>query len=186
MKELSLNILDLAQNSLTAGSTWVMIDLEETEDTLRITLKDNGCGMSEEMVRNVTDPFCTTRKTRKVGLGIPFFQLAAEQTGGSLTLSSIPASVSPDNHGTVISGLFYKNHLDFTPLGDVVSTLCTLIQGAGDVDIIFSHKLPGGEISLDTREIKEVLGGIPLCEPEVLVWIRDNLTEQYDEVGQNH
>ena len=94
MKELSLNILDLAQNSLTAGSTWVMIDLEETEDTLRITLKDNGCGMSEEMVRNVTDPFCTTRKTRKVGLGIPFFQLAAEQTGGSLTLSSIPASVS--------------------------------------------------------------------------------------------
>ena len=182
MKELSLNILDIAQNSLTAGSTLVEILLEETEDTLRITVKDNGCGMSEEMVRRVTDPFCTSRKTRKVGLGIPFFKLAAEQTGGTLELESIPEERSPEKHGTVISGLFRKNHLDFTPLGDVVSTICTLIQGCGDVDIVYRHEMNGGEVALDTREMREMLGGIPLCEPEILVWIKENLAEQYAEL----
>lgn len=179
MKELSLNILDIAQNSLTARSTLVEILLEETEETLRITVRDNGCGMSKEMVERVTDPFCTSRKTRKVGLGIPFFKLAAEQTGGCLELESVPEDLSPDGHGTVISGLFYKQHLDFTPLGDIVSTLCTLIQGCGNVEIVFRHTLPGGEVELDTRELRAVLGDIPLCEPDILVWIRGNLSEQY-------
>ncbi|MBP5231085.1 MAG: sensor histidine kinase [Clostridia bacterium] len=183
MKELSLNILDIVQNSLTARSTFVEILLEETEDALRITVRDNGCGMSEEMAKRVTDPFCTSRKTRKVGLGIPFFKLAAEQTGGSLELESVSETVSPEDHGTVISGLFFKNHLDFTPLGDIVSTLCTLIQGCGDTDIRFLHSLPGGVVELDTREIREALGGLPLCEPEILLWIRDNLDEQYADAG---
>ncbi|MBO4794451.1 MAG: sensor histidine kinase, partial [Clostridia bacterium] len=82
MKELSLNILDIVQNSLTAGASHIEIDLAETDETLRITVTDDGCGMDENTVRNVTDPFYTTRKTRSVGLGIPFFKLAAEQTGG--------------------------------------------------------------------------------------------------------
>lgn len=183
MKELSLNILDIAQNSLTARSTLVEITLEETAETLRITVRDNGCGMSAEMVGRVTDPFCTSRKTRKVGLGIPFFKLAAEQTGGSLDLESVPEEQSPDAHGTVISGLFYKNHLDFTPLGDIISTLCTLIQGCGSVDIVYRHTMTGGEVELDTRELRAMLGDIPLSEPEILVWIRDNLTEQYAETN---
>ena len=183
MKELSLNILDIAQNSLTAKSTLVEILLEETDETLRITVRDNGCGMSEEMVRRVTDPFCTSRTTRKVGLGIPFFKLAAEQTGGSLELESVPQERSPDAHGTVISGLFFKTHIDYTPLGDVVSTVTTLIQGCGDVDIVFRHSLPNGEVEMDTREIRAMLGGIPLSEPEILVWIRDNLQEQYADLS---
>lgn len=183
MKELSLNILDIAQNSLTAKSTLVEILLEETDETLRITVRDNGCGMSEDMVRRVTDPFCTSRTTRKVGLGIPFFKLAAEQTGGRLELESVSQDVSPENHGTVISGLFYKNHLDFTPLGDVVSTVCTLIQGCGGVDIVFRHTMPNGEVETDTREIRTMLGDIPLSEPEILMWIRGNLEEQYAEVN---
>lgn len=185
MKELSLNILDIAQNSLTAGSSLVEILLDETDDALRITVRDNGCGMSAEMVERVTDPFCTSRKTRKVGLGIPFFKLAAEQTGGCLELESVPEDLSPDRHGTVISGLFYKQHLDFTPLGDVVSTVCTLIQGCGDVNIVYRHSLPGGEVEMDTRELRAMLGDIPLSEPEILVWIRGNLTEQYREAAQD-
>ena len=184
MKELSLNILDIVQNSLSARSTIVEIELEETDETLKVTVRDDGCGMSAEMVRNVTDPFCTTRTTRKVGLGIPLFKLAAEQTGGKLELSSTPESESPDSHGTVISGLFYKKHLDFTPLGDIVSTLGTLIQGCGDVDIVFTHRYGGQEVRLDTRELREILAGVPLNEPEVLIWIRDNLTEQYSQMPE--
>ena len=111
MKELSLNILDIAQNSVTARSTLIRIDLVETDDTLTITVSDNGCGMSKEMVENVTSPFTTSRTTRKVGLGIPLFKMAAEQTGGHLTITSKSEKDYPDDHGTVTSALFYKNHL---------------------------------------------------------------------------
>ena len=181
MKELSLNILDIVQNSLTAGASHIEIDLAETDETLRITVTDDGCGMDENTVRNVTDPFYTTRKTRSVGLGIPFFKLAAEQTGGDLTLRSTPAGES-DGHGTVISALFYKTSIDFTPLGDVASTLCTLVQGLPDgTEITFTHSLPGGTVSLDTAEMRAVLCGVPLSTPEVIVFIKDDLASQYAE-----
>ena len=181
MKELSLNILDIVQNSISAQATLVKILLAETEDTLRITIEDDGKGMTPEFLATVMDPFSTTRKTRKVGMGIPLFKLAAEQTGGELTLSSKTSEMSPEDHGTVISAFFHKDHMDFTPLGDVVSTLISLIQGCPDVDILFEHSLPGGDlVHLDTREMREALGDeIPLNSFEVLEWARESLNEQY-------
>ncbi|MBO4501132.1 MAG: sensor histidine kinase [Clostridia bacterium] len=182
MKELSLNILDIVQNSLTAGAKNIEIDLAETADTLRITVTDDGCGMSAETVKNVTDPFYTTRKTRGVGLGIPFFKLAAEQTGGKLELKSVSQNDDAVNHGTVISALFYKTSIDFTPLGDIISTLCTLVQGLNEkTDIVFTHSLPGGTVSLSTAEMREVLCGVPLSTPEVLVFMKEDLNAQYEE-----
>ena len=181
MKELSLNILDIAQNSVTARSTLIRIDLVETGDTLKITVSDNGCGMSKEMVDNVTSPFTTSRTTRKVGLGIPLFKMAAEQTGGNLTISSRSEKDFPNDHGTVTSALFYKNHLDYTPLGDIINTVVTLIQGMGDIDLIFTHKSETLDVELDTRVIRETLGGgIPLSTPDVLVWITEFLKENYN------
>ena len=181
MKELSLNILDIAQNSVTARSTLINIDLVETSDTLRITISDNGCGMSKEMVETVTSPFTTSRTTRKVGLGIPLFKMAAEQTGGSLTISSKSEKDHPDDHGTVTSALFYKNHLDYTPLGDIINTIVTLIQGMGEIDLVFTHKSDTLDVLLDTREIRDTLGGdIPLNIPDVLVWITEFLKEKYN------
>ncbi len=180
MKELSLNILDIAENSLKAQATLTKILLEENSETLRITIADNGIGMSEEMCKRVIDPFCTSRTTRKVGLGIPFFKLGAEQTGGSFQIESRSKEEYPDNHGTTVSALYFKNHIDFTPLGDVTETLVTLIQGHPDTDIYFSHKNENGEVELDTREIRAELGEeIPLSEIEVLCFIRDYLNEQY-------
>ena len=88
MKELSLNILDIAQNSIKANASLLEILLEETNETLRITITDNGCGMTPEILARVTDPFCTTRTTRKVGMGLPLFKMEAEQTGGNLEISS--------------------------------------------------------------------------------------------------
>ena len=181
MKELSLNILDIAQNSVTARSTLIRIDLVETTDTLRITISDNGCGMSKEMVENVTSPFTTSRTTRKVGLGIPLFKMAAEQTGGNLSITSKSEIDFPDDHGTVTSALFYKNHLDYTPLGDIINTIVTLIQGMGEIDLIFTHKSDSFDVLLDTTEIRDTLGGeIPLSTPDVLVWITEFLKENYN------
>ena len=177
MKELSLNILDITENSVKAGATLTQIALEETDETITITITDDGCGMSEEVLNTVTNPFYTTRTTRKVGLGIPLLILAAEQTGGNVKISS---STDSDNHGTTVTALFYKNHLDFTPLGDIKATVATLIQGHPDTDFLFTHKTAKGEVLLDTRELREVLDGVPLDTYEVIKWINEYLNEQYE------
>ena len=108
MKELSLNILDIAQNSVKAGATLVEIQLTETAETLTIRIVDNGCGMTAAQVESVMDPFFTTRTTRSVGLGVPLLKLAAEQTGGSVEIAS---SAEAADHGTAVTALFYKNHI---------------------------------------------------------------------------
>lgn len=180
MKELSLNILDIAQNSIRAEASLIEILLDETDTRLTITIRDNGCGMSEAFVKTVVDPFSTTRTTRKVGMGIPLLKLAAEQTGGSLSITSVEKSVDPEHCGTTTSATFDKTHLDFTPLGDVISTIILLIRGSSGTDFVFRHTLPDRTVELDTREIRQVLGDeVPLDTYEVLAWIRDMLTEQY-------
>ena len=181
MKELSLNILDVAENSVKAGATLTQIIIDESDKELTISIIDDGCGMSEEVVRSVTDPFYTTRTTRKVGLGVPLLKLAAEQTGGNLTVTSKTLADSPDEHGTQVVASFIKDHLDFTPLGDVISSVTTLIQGHPDTDFKFSHNIEGKSIELDTRELREVLGDVPLNEYDVIKWIEEYLKEQYAE-----
>ncbi len=179
MKELSLNILDVAKNSVKACATQIHINLEETENRLVLTITDNGCGMSREQVANVTDPFFTTRTTRSVGMGIPLLKLAAEQTGGSFEITS---SDSPDDHGTQLSAWFYTDHIDFTPLGDIISTLTALIGGSPDIDWFFTHSAPGGTVELSTPELREVLGDVPLDNYEVLKWIEEYLREGYNSI----
>ena len=181
MKELSLNILDIAQNSITAKSTLINISLVEDSETLLISISDNGCGMKREILENVTSPFSTSRTTRKVGMGIPLFKMAAEQTGGYLSIESTSIEDCPESHGTTTSALFYKNHLDYTPLGDIINTITTLIQGMGEIDLVFSHRYGDTIVELDTRVIRETLGGdIPLSTPDVLVWINEFLKEKYN------
>lgn len=181
MKELSLNILDIAQNSVSAGATLISIDLtEDASGGLTLTITDDGQGMSAEMVANVTDPFCTTRTTRKVGMGIPLLKLACEQCGGALSIVSFPSERYPDTHGTTVTATFDMNSIDFTPLGDVIGTVITLIQGHPEIDYVFSHSVPTGSVNLDTRELRSVLGEVSLGEFEVLEWIRASLAEQYE------
>lgn len=179
MKELSLNILDIAENSVKAGAALTEITIDETDDVLKLTIKDDGCGMSQETLLAVTNPFYTTRTTRKVGLGIPLLKMAAEQTGGEVTIVSKQADADDASHGTTVTARFYKTHIDFTPLGDVVSSIVTLIQGHPDTDFLFLHRSGDKEVMLDTRELRAVLGDISLAEFEILSWIRGNLEEQY-------
>ncbi len=179
MKELSLNILDIAKNSTAAGASRVEISLElSTEGILTLSITDNGCGMSEETLRGVTDPFYTTRKTRKVGMGLPLLKMAAEQTGGALRIKS---STKQGESGTELCATFDTKSIDCMPLGDITSTVCILIAGSPDVDFLFTDKRPEGEVVLDTSELREVLGdGISLSAPEVQQWIKEYLEEQYN------
>ena len=178
MKELSLNILDVAKNSVTAGAENIEISLlTDAEGMLTLTIKDNGCGMTEETLKNVTDPFYTTRTTRKVGLGLPLLKLAAEQTGGYLKISS---SRDEKTHGTQLCAVFDTKSIDFMPVGDIISTVCILIAGSPDIDFLFTDVSPSVSVRLDTSELRAVLGeGISLAEPEIQVWISEYLKEQY-------
>lgn len=180
MKELSLHVLDIAKNSVKAGATLIRITLEETDNTLKMTVADDGCGMREEILRGVVDPFYTTRTTRKVGMGLPLLKLSAEQTGGSLTVTSRHESEYPESHGTEVVALFYKDHIDFTPMGDIIATVITLLQGSPNIDFLFLHTAKGLCATLDTREMRQILGAdIPLDSPEILAWAEDYLREQY-------
>jgi signal transduction histidine kinase len=182
MKELSLNILDICENSTKAGATLVEITITESTDNLEIVIKDDGVGMTREVLQSVTNPFYTTRTTRRVGMGIPLFKLSAEQTGGHLKIESRHIDEFPDSHGTQVLARFIKTHMDFTPLGDIVSTVKTLIQGHPDIDFVFTHSKAGKRIYLDTREIRAVLESVPLDSFEVLCWIGENLSEQYNGI----
>lgn len=183
MKELSLNILDITENSVKAGATLTEITLDESDKNLILTIKDDGCGMSEETVKSVTDPFYTTRTTRKVGLGLPFLKLAAEQTGGGIEITSVVAKDENSPHGTCVTATFNKEHLDFTPLGDITATVTTLVQGHPDTDFLFIHRKNGGEATLDTRELRQVLEDVPLDTYDVIKWIEEYLREQYSQIN---
>ena len=174
MQELSLNILDITQNSVTAGAPNIHIEIIEEPVSVSVKIKDDGSGMSEETLQKVTDPFYTSRTTRRVGLGLPFFKMQAEQTGGSFQIHSVPGE------GTEVCAVFRTDSLDFIPLGDIISTVCILIQGSPDINFYFSHKTGDKTVELNTPDLKDVLGeDISLGEPEIVSWIKEYLTENY-------
>jgi len=183
MKELSLNILDVAENSVKAGASLTQILLTEKDNVLTLEIIDDGCGMSEDVVRSVIDPFYTTRTTRKVGMGIPLLKLACEQTDGELTISSVTQEANPEEHGTHVTATFNMDHIDFTPIGDVSASVLTLIQGHPDTDFLFRHQRDDRIAELDTRQLREVLEDVPLNSYDVMQWIEGYLQEQYEALS---
>lgn len=181
MRELSLNVLDIAQNSISANAGLIEIEVAENtaESTLLLGVYDNGCGMTPEQVRNVTDPFFTTRKTRKVGMGIPLFKMAAEMTGGSFDLQSVVGE------GTKTTAVFKTDSIDFTPLGDIESTVIMLVTMNTDRDFLYRRSCDGREFVFDTRQIKQVLDGVPLTEPDVVEWMKAYICENTQEIISN-
>ena len=173
MKELSLHLLDIAQNSIAAGARHVDLGVEERGEMLWLTVADDGRGMSPEFLASVTDPFTTTRTTRKVGLGLPLLRLAAEQTGGELRVESQLGV------GTTVTATFHTDHIDCPPLGDTASTVSLLAQGLPEgMELTYTRKTERGEFRFVTAEIRAVLGPhVPLSEPEVAEWIRAYVAE---------
>lgn len=170
MEDLSLHILDIVENATTAGAKRVEIRImEDTEsDLLQITIKDDGRGMDIETLKGVTDPFVTSRTTRRVGLGIPLFEQAAREAGGHLSVTSERGS------GTEISATFKAGHIDRKPMGDMGATIVSLVAGNPDVDFVYESNLDGKKASLDTRSIKEEIDGVAtISDPQVLKLIQE-------------
>ena len=179
MQEISLNILDIVQNSIRAEATLIEVIIEETPSTdiFAFTVKDNGCGMDEEMVKRVTDPFVTTRTTRKVGLGISLLKSMAEQTGGGIKLESEVGV------GTVIRADFSYNNIDRQPLGDIAAVMVSLISMNPKIDFVYTHSFEKEQFQLDTRELRKILGDeVSFSEISVANWIGEFITENLTEI----
>lgn len=178
MEELSLNILDIAQNSVAAGASLVEIRvMTESGPPSRtvIEIADDGNGMSEELLAQVTDPFVTTRSTRRLGLGLPFFKEAAEQTGGSFSI------VSKLGEGTRVTAVFDPNHIDMQPLGDLTGTLTSLILLNPGMDFTLNYGIDQRVFFFSTREVREQLGPeVELNHPDVMTFLTEYLTEQME------
>lgn len=175
---MSLHILDLAQNSITAGADLVEITINEDLDSdwLTISIEDNGKGMSEEFLEKVKDPFVTTRTSRRVGLGIPLMLAACRRCAGDLEI------ISRINAGTKLVATFRHSHIDRTPLGNMAETMVSLIlcgfNEKGSVNFVYKHMQNSSTFLFDTHEIKAVLGeDVSLTEPDVLAWIHDYIKE---------
>lgn len=162
LPELSLNILDIAENSVKAGATQVEISVsrQRANKLLTIRVKDNGCGMNEEQLAHVTDPFFTSRKTRRVGLGVPFLKMAAEITGGSFTIESAPGE------GTAVEAVFHEDSIDCMPLGNVSDSIYSLVLMNEGLRWIYTYEVNGEGFMLDTDELHAELGPeVSLQEP---------------------
>lgn len=179
MKELSLHILDIVQNSIAAGAGLIEIEVvEKTQENLMIiSIKDNGCGMSEELLKAVIDPFTTSRTTRSVGLGISLFKLAAEQCEGRLSIES------KLNVGTKLIASFRHSHIDRQPLGSISQTIAQLVLCNSMVEFVYRHKTDNSEFEFDTAEVKKVLDGVEITNTEVISWIEGYIREQILEIG---
>lgn len=178
MPEISLNILDVAENSVRARASLIEItvSVQPKEDRLSVTISDNGCGMTADQVKRAQDPFFTTRTTRIVGLGLPFFKQAAECTGGSFRIDS------EKGKGTTVKAVFILSHIDRMPLGDISSTIHTLIVFNEQIDFKYVYEYDDKSFSLDTREMREMLGDeISFMEPEVSLFIWEYLDNNKQE-----
>ncbi|MEG0853848.1 MAG: ATP-binding protein [Angelakisella sp.] len=180
MQELSLNVLDVAQNSVKAGATLIAITIAEdtAADRMTITITDNGCGMTAEQVARVVDPFYTTRTTRKVGLGVPFFKMAAELSGGSFSIESRVGE------GSTVTAVFGLSSIDRMPLGDMAATMTALIQGNPHIDFVYLRCINGREMTADTRQFRQVLEGVPLDTPDVIAFIGEYINENTSEITE--
>lgn len=178
MKELALHILDIVQNSIVAEAQSIRLTINESmkEDRLSIIITDDGTGMDESMLKKVADPFVTSRTTRKVGLGIPLLKQAAEECDGSLRIES------QLKKGTTIEANFRHSHIDRVPLGDMPETVCTILLYGKDFDFVYEHLTDHGHMKFDTAEIRQVLQDTPLTHPDVIVWIRENLSEELQSI----
>jgi anti-sigma regulatory factor (Ser/Thr protein kinase) len=179
LRELSLHILDIAENSVQANAKIIEVSVEEniSTDKLRMTIKDDGKGMNAEQLAQVMDPFFTSRTTRKVGLGIPFLKQAAEATNGYLKIESTKGI------GTILNVEFQRSHIDRMPLGDLENSYLNLLVGYPQVHWIFRYKKEKKEFLLDDQIIKKGLAGIPLSDPIILTYLRDLITKGIHSAG---
>lgn len=180
MKEISMHILDIVMNSIKAKATLIEIDIEDSikNNWLKIIIKDNGTGMDEQSVKLATNPFFTTRTTRRVGLGLPMLKDNCERCNGYLTLNS------KLGEGTTVECFFERNNIDRAPLGNMGDTIMTIVNSLNNCELIYNHVSDCGSFALNTVELKDVLVGCPLNANEVLMWIKEYVNENMESISK--
>ena len=178
MEDLSLHLLDIAENSIDAGADRIEIRIEEdmVNDILLLKVRDNGRGMDAETMAKVADPFYTTRRVRRVGLGLPFLSQAAEECGGSFSIAS------ETGKGTTVSASFKNSHIDRKPLGDIAATMTVLVAGNPRIDFFLEYAKDGFFYRFDTEEIRRDLGDVPINTPSVIEIIRRDISTGIKEL----
>lgn len=179
MEDLSLHILDIAENCITAEASRIEIRIVEDtkENIMTLEITDNGKGMDKELLDNATDPFYTTRTTRKVGLGIPLLAQSARECSGDIIVKSAKGK------GTSIKASFQLDHIDMKPLGDIAQTMTILIMSNPDIDFLYEHRKNDNSYTLDTAEMKKELGDIPVNSPEVIKIIKNDISAWLNSTG---
>jgi len=176
MKDISLHILDLAQNCLTAGATIVTIEIEEClqDNIFKVSILDNGKGIAADVLPRVVDPYFTTRKTRKVGMGLPLLKQNAEAAGGTFQISSEVGV------GTKICAVFKHNHFDRPPLGDIAGVVVLLVGANPEIRFVYTHRTQTGNYTFDTAEVQEALEGLPLNDYNVMQLLKEMINANID------
>jgi anti-sigma regulatory factor (Ser/Thr protein kinase) len=179
LKDLSLHILDLVENAIAAKAKKIEISIQEEprEDRLVIEIKDDGVGMDQEVSQRATDPFFTTRSSRRVGLGLSLMAQAAREAGGRLRIESEPEK------GTKVVVTFQYHHIDRKPLGDMIETITTLLLGSPELQISYIHQRHGKSYVLSSRMLKERFKNQSLTHPEVIQWLRRHLRQGLAHIG---
>jgi hypothetical protein len=178
MKDLSLHVLDILQNSIAADATLIVLEIAEQpeKDKYTLTLSDNGKGMDNNTLVKAIDPFFTSRTTRKVGLGLPLLKLNAERTGGMLNLQSQPGI------GTTVTAEFGYSHIDRLPLGDIGSVIALTVSSWTDRNFVYTHSTPFGQFKFDSLDIKNALGNAPVNDPEVISFMKNYINGNLSEI----
>jgi anti-sigma regulatory factor (Ser/Thr protein kinase) len=173
MKDLSLHILDIVQNSISAGACCIVVDISEdtSANKYTITITDDGRGMSSEVLQRVTDPYYTSRNTRKVGMGIPLFKQNAEVAGGSFSIESEPGN------GTKVTASFKHDHIDRPPAGDIAGVMVLLTGANPELNFIYRHTKDNDLYVFDTIEVKQALEDMPVNDARVLKYLKEMIRE---------
>lgn len=178
MKELSMHILDIVMNSVKAEASLIEVEIEDSikKNILKVTIKDNGKGMSKETLNKVVNPFYTTRDTRKVGLGLPMLKEACDRCNGYFNI------FSELGKGTIVTASFERNNIDRAPLGSMGVTVMTIINSLENCELIYNHKTDKSSFQLNTSQIKEILDGVDIKSNEIMLWIKEYVDENIKEL----
>ena len=178
MKELAYHILDIANNSVRGKASTINVLINEDIIGNRLTMKinDDGTGIKEDILKTIKDPFTTSRTMRKVGLGIPFLNDTCMTCEGSLVIDSVVGE------GTKVKATMRYNHIDRPPLGNITSTMTTLISSEDQINIMYKHIVNDVEFEVSTQQLKDILGDVPLSQVEVVLWLKSYIKENLDEL----